>query len=291
MSLRVGEGGKGLLRVEVLEAGADGTAKFRLWYYKWCETRPDRPYVDVEIRPYHPEDGRIEFKGRVFASKRKSILREHLAEIADLLKRRGVEGVAYYEHETSARLQFTGKFRGSVLGKLGIEPELPRGEPPAVQHLGGYKFKIGDREVEFGERVFGKARELYAELEFPSRDEAERFASSLKAIGVDARVAGNVVRLDSDTFFGLLAATEATPPGLTPLYRSEEDDFRVYASVEGGKVRFYFAVKHEGVWRAAEGLYAETKVQLYGKEREVFEAIRSAVLKALGIGWESRERD
>jgi len=49
MSLPVEEGGRELLRVEVLEARTDGTAKFRLWYYKWQETRPDRPYVDVEI--------------------------------------------------------------------------------------------------------------------------------------------------------------------------------------------------------------------------------------------------
>jgi len=49
MSLRVEEGGRELLRVEVLEARADGTAKFRLWYYRWRETRPDKPYVDVEL--------------------------------------------------------------------------------------------------------------------------------------------------------------------------------------------------------------------------------------------------
>jgi len=49
MSLPIEEGGRRLLRVEVLEARADGTAKFRLWYHRWRETRPDRPYVDVEI--------------------------------------------------------------------------------------------------------------------------------------------------------------------------------------------------------------------------------------------------
>jgi len=97
MSLRVEEGGRELLRVEVLEARADGTAKFRLWYYKWRETRPHQPYVDVEIKLYQEGDGSIHFKGRVFASKRKGIYKEHLAEIADLLRRRGVEGVAYYE--------------------------------------------------------------------------------------------------------------------------------------------------------------------------------------------------
>jgi len=89
--------------------------------------------------------------------------------------------------------------------------------------------------------------EFYAELKFSSEEEAERFAKSLKAIGVDAKIgfekAGYTVRLDSDSFFGLLAATGATPPGLTPLYSSEEGDFRVYASAEEGRMRFYFAVR------------------------------------------------
>lgn len=114
---------------------------------------------------------------------------------------------------------------------------------------------------------------------FLSREEAERFASSLKAVGVDARIVGNVVRLDSDSFFGLLAVTNATPPGLTPLYRS--NDLQVYASAEGGRMRFYFAVKHEGVWRAVEGLYEERALELWRKEREVLEAVRDAVARAL----------
>jgi len=77
------------------------------------------------------------------------VYKEHLAEIAKLLKDRGVEGVAYYEYEKKAFLQFTGRFRDSVLARLGIRPELPRGEPPAARHLGGFKFKVGNREVEF----------------------------------------------------------------------------------------------------------------------------------------------
>jgi len=102
-------------------------------------------------------------------------------------------------------------------------------------------------------RIEGKRRELYAELKFLSGRDAECFASSLRAVGVYAEVRGNTVTLDSAPFFGLLAATNAKPPGLTPLYRSKEDDFRVYASMEGGRIRFYFTVKHGGVWRAAEG--------------------------------------
>jgi len=79
----------------------------------------------------------------------------------------------------------------------------------------------------------------------------------------------------------MLAATGATPPGLTLLYSSKEDDFRVYASMDGGRMRFHFAVKHEGMWRVAEGLYAEKTAQFWHAEREVLEAIRSAVTKAL----------
>jgi len=61
MSLLIKDGDRKLLRVEVLEARADGTARFRLWYYKWRKTRPDKPYVDIEIEPYHFKDGRIGF--------------------------------------------------------------------------------------------------------------------------------------------------------------------------------------------------------------------------------------
>jgi len=286
MSLPVEEGGRELLRVEVLEARADGTAKFRLWYYKWHETRPDKPYVDIEIKPYPRKDGGIRFKGYISANVAEGILREHLAEIAKLLEERGVKGVAYYEYKNGAFLQFTGAFRDSVLTRLGIEPELPPGEPPAVQYLGGLKFKIGDREVEFGPKAVGARRELYAELTFPSADEAERLARSLKAINVAAEVvgsekAGYTVRLDSDAFFGLLAAANAAPPGLMPLYRSKEGDFRVYASTEEERMRFYFAVKHRNVWRVAEGVYSEKYIHLIRAEREVLEAIRNAVARAL----------
>jgi len=49
MSLRVEDGGRELLRVEVLDVKSNEEAKFRLWYYKWQETRPHQPYVDIEI--------------------------------------------------------------------------------------------------------------------------------------------------------------------------------------------------------------------------------------------------
>jgi len=283
-SLPVKDGDRELLRIEVLEARADGTAKFRLWYHKWRETRQDKPYVDFEVEPYPRKDDRVRFVSRIYANVAEGILREHLAEIAELLKREGVEGVSLKGN--GKELQFTGAFRDSILRRLAVKPEYPPGKPPTVKHLGSFRFKIGDKEAEFGKKVVGKTREFYAELKFPSRVEAEDFAKSLKAIGVDAKVAGSedvgyTVKLDSDAFFGLLAATNATPPGLTLLYLSE--DLHVYAAVEGNRMRFYFAVRHEGVWRAVEGLYDEKAlvVDLWRKEREILEAIRGAVAKAL----------
>jgi len=279
MSLPIVMGRRELLRVEVLEARANGEAEFRLWYYKWQKTRPQQPYMDIEIKSYSDKYGRIHFVGFIYSKEAEGISKDHLAEIADLLKREGIGGVSL--RSDGKGLRFTGAFRDSVLAKLGVKPELPQGEPPAVQHLGGFRFKIGGREVEFARRNVRGVEEFYAELTFPSREKAERFASSLGAIGVYAEVRENMVRLDSDAFFGLLAATNVVPPGLKLLYRSEEDDFRVYASVEEGRMRFYFAVKHEGAWRVAEGLYKEWSVELWRKERDVLEAVRDAVEKAL----------
>jgi len=277
-SLSVPKEGRELLRVELLEARPNGIAKFRLWFYKWRETRPDIPYVDFEIRSYRDKGGRINFRGYVYANT-KEILREHLHEIAELLKRYGVEGVAYYDQgHKGAFLRFSNTFRYSVLGRLGISPEFPQGEPVAVQHFGGFRFKIGDKEVKFGVKVMGRY-EFYAELRLSSNEEAVCYASSLRAIGVDSRAVGNSVRLDSDSFFGLLAVANAVPPGLMPLYRSE--DLHVYAGAEGGRMRLYFAVRHEGVWRVAEGMYGEKYIRLIRAERDVLEAIRGAVVKAL----------
>jgi len=279
MSLRVEEDGRELLRVEVLDVGLDGSAKFRLWYHEWHKTRPHQPYVDVEITYKGEKQG---FIGHFYANKAKGILREHMAEIAQLLRDMRVEGVSLVAH--GKQLRFTGAFRDSVLARFGIKPELSPGEPPAVQHLGGLRFKVGDREVEFGPKAMGARREFYAEPKFLSRDEAVNFARSLRAIGVDAEVVGSedvgyAVRLDSDAFFGLLAVTNAVPPGLTLLYCS--NDLRLYASVEEVRMRYYFAVKSGGVWRAVNGLYKERDVQLFHVERDVLETVRIAVARAL----------
>jgi len=279
MSLPIEEGGRELLRVEVLDVRPDGSAKFRLWYYKWRETRSEQPYVDFEVKPYQHKGYGIRFRGLVYANEAGGIRREHLVEIAELLRREGLKGMSL--RSDGKTLEFTGVFRDSVLGRLGTSPEFPRAEPVAVEHLGGLKFKVGGYEVEFGKKTIGNTREFYAVLKMSSADEAIRYAAALRAIGVDAMVAGNTVRLDSDSFFGLLVATNAVLPGLVPLYRSE--DLCVYASVEEGHMRFYFAVKHGGVWRVVEGQYKErtNNIQLFRAERDVLETVRSAVAKAL----------
>ena len=270
-SLLIKDGDRELLRVEVLDVKSNGEAKFRLWYYKWRETRPHQPYVDVEITYREKWQG---FVGYVYANEAEGIRREHLAEITELLERMEVKGVSL--RSNGKMLQFSGRFRDSVLRELGVKPELPPGEPSDVEYLGGLRFRVVNKEVEFGNK-FDTA------LKFPSRDEAINLVRSLKAVGVYAEVTGNTVKLDRDAFFGLLAAADTVPPGLTLLYRSEEDDFRVYASAEGSRMRFYFAVKHSGVWKAVGGLYNEKLkgIMLIHTEHEVLEAIRSAVVKAL----------
>jgi len=137
------------------------------------------------------------------------------------------------------------------LAKLGIAPELPRAEPMAVEHLGGFKFKIGEKEVELGMVYVKGGYEFYAVLRLSSAEEAVRFAASLRVVGVDAKIASNAVKLDGYSFFGLLVAAGAVSPSLTLLYRSDKDDFHVYACVEEGRMRF-FVVRQEGVGRRWE---------------------------------------
>jgi len=95
--------------------------------------------VDFEVRPYWRKDGKIGFKGHVYANKAVGIRKEHLAKIAEPMEEKGV--ACYYREQKETRLDFSGAFRDSVLAKLGIAPELSRAEPTAVEHLGGFKFK------------------------------------------------------------------------------------------------------------------------------------------------------
>jgi len=154
-----------------------------------------------------------------------------------------------------------GAFRDAVSAKVDIELALPPGRAASRAVSGQSQVQDRCREVEFGDG-------LYAKLKFPPGGETERFASSPKAVGVYAEVAGNTVKLNRDSSFGLLAITNAKSPSLTQLYRSKEDDSHIYASVERRRredlarakaeesqragaeeerIRFYSAVKHKGV--------------------------------------------
>jgi len=105
----------------------------------------------------------------------------------------------------------------------------------AVEHLGGFKFKIGYKEVKFGKVYVKGGYEFYAVLRLSSAEEAVRFAASLRAVGVDAKIVSNTVKPDGDSFFSLLVAAGAVSPSLTLPYRTDEDNFRVYACVGGGE--------------------------------------------------------
>jgi len=295
MSIRIEEGGRELLRVEVLETRPDSPTKFRLWYHKWHETRPHKPYVDFEIKPYQDRRGGILLFGRVYANEAEGIFKQHLTEIAEVFKREGARGISI---EGGRNLKFSGAFNDYILGRLGVVPELPEVEPITVEHLDGFRFRIGDREIVFNRGYVKGGYEFYAELRPPPEKGAVRYTASLRRAGIYAKALGNVVRLNSDSFFGLLAATNAALPGLTPLYRSE--DLHVYASVEEGGVRYYFAVKHNGVWRVTEGVYDERsdQLRLYRAEADILEAIRDAMEKALmklghpiKVGEPKEERD
>jgi len=290
MYLSVVKGAKELLRIGVLEARPDGSVKFRLWFYKLRETRPHQPYVDFEI------DYRRSFSSSVYANKAEGIYEEHLREIAEILVRNGVRGVSYSRLFNIGVLDFSVVFLISVLDKLGIRnsafsrlgvvPELPRVELITVEYLGGYRFKIGGKEVEFGVDE-DDIKKFYAELRLTSYEEAEYFARSLKAIGVYVWKLGEVIEFNSDSFFGLLAVTGAVPPGLTPIYRS--DDLHIYAEVKVKhyvhRVRYYFAVKSGAVWTAVGGHYYDPLhcASLYHESRDDLEDLRRAVMRALEL--------
>jgi len=96
----VAEGSREFLPVEVLEARPDGTAKFKLWHHTWLEARHGEPYVDFEVTPCQRKDGKIGFKGHVYANKVVGIRKEHLAKIAELMEEKGV--ACYYREQKEA---------------------------------------------------------------------------------------------------------------------------------------------------------------------------------------------
>lgn len=268
----------GQVWVEVFDLRHDGTAKIRLWYYKWHRTRPDEPYVEFEMRLHRKRGVYRVPAGAVYEKREAGILREHLVEIAEQLRRMGMHGVSYYEYRGVGLLYFSGGFLGSVVEALGAA--AVRGvEPTEVKHLGGLEYKIGEHRVEF--REMGADRGYGAKLRLSSVGEAVHLLAALRAAGVAARVRYTVLKFDVDSLIGLMAYTGKTPPTFMQLYAS--DRFRLFAELD--KSRYYLAVKPGDVWRAAWGKYAAKRVELKAREPDAAEvAWRYAVdlLRSLG---------
>lgn len=268
----------GQVWVEVFDLRRDGTARIRLWYYKWHRTRPDEPYVEFEMRLQRKRGAYRVPAGVVYEKREAGILREHLVEIAEQLRQMGMRGVTYYEYRGIGLLYFSGGFLGSVVEALGTA--AVRGvEPPEVKHLGGLEYKIGEHRVEF--REMGVDRGYGAKLRLSSVGEAVYLLAGLRAAGVAAKAKYTVLKFDVDSLIGLMAYTDTIPPIFIQLYAS--DRFRLFAEFD--KNRYYLAVKPGDVWKAAWGKYAVKRVELKAREPDVAEvAWRYAVdlLRLLG---------
>jgi len=262
---RIEEGGRELLRVEVLEVEPNGEAKFRLWFYKWRETRPHQPYEDFVII-YDKKKER--FIGGISVNEVDGIYEEHLVEIFQLLKKRGVRGVSLSTY--GKLLIFTGVFRDVVLGRIPLK--WPRAKPAAVEYLGNRKFRINSYEVEFNSDDIAK-------LKMPSAEEALRLAASLRRAGVYAGVVRNTVKLNRDSFFRLLVATGVALPGFASRYRCEE--LHVFATA-GGEILLRRGTR--GRLENSRRVQRKKILRLPHTERKVLEAIRSAERRPLR-GW------
>ncbi|MEM1598456.1 MAG: hypothetical protein QXP31_04990 [Pyrobaculum sp.] len=218
------------VRVEVLQAEEKG-ARFRLWYYKWFETRPHRPYLDFWI----PQGGR----GYINANAAEGVYREHLAEIHQLL---ADAGLPTYLRRDSRMLEFYGGFLKEALRRIGLGP--------SVRYLGNNKFEVDRRVVEFSPRQRGRYAEMGAVLKFETGREAAEFYQRLSQAGIYAEVAGGEVRLDEESYWGLVVASGAAPEGWQLVHQHGVYIYRKDAA-------YYFVFTHRGAWRAVGGRYNE----------------------------------
>ncbi|MEM1598102.1 MAG: hypothetical protein QXP31_03865 [Pyrobaculum sp.] len=279
---------KALVRIELLEVRENGDVKFRVWFYRWLDTRPHQPFVDVEIKY---DEKRKRFRGSLYANEYEGIYKEHLAELYQMFEREGLPVTPKWEGGEIKELVFYGGFRDELLRRIGYQPEPVSAEPAAVKHLGGLVFEVDGVRVVFAESK--KPDEpLKAVLRFGSSDDAEKFYQRLRAAGVYAEVRGREIRLNDESYWGLVIASGFTPEGWQLVYPLEGDEFRdlhVYKRVvrQGDKVRVYyqFAVKVGGVWRTTGGWYGEKapSVMLQHSDRAVLEALREAVKRAVGV--------
>jgi len=264
------------IKIELLELRPD-FAKFRLWYYKWQETRPHQPYVDFELRKYRK--GRFEvLLGMLYEKRLDGVSKEHLREIVDLLRQMGMRGVAYYEIKGRVgALYFSGRFLKSFIKTFGAPP-IRDDTPPWIEHLGGFEYGIGNYVVKFRRGGKEVKRGYFATLNLPTHEDAERLASSLRAAEVKSIVIERSVLFDTESLIGLAIRAGATPPGFTQIYAN--DVLRVYVEEDSGHY-YYFAVKHKGVWRTAWGKYVNKRLKLSINDADAAEAVWAGIVRTL----------
>jgi len=262
------------VKIEALELRPD-FAKFRLWYYKWQETRPHQSYVDFELKKYRK--GRFEaVLGMLYEKRLEGVSKEHLREIAKLLRQMGMQGVAYYEIKGKVGvLYFSGCFLKSFIKTFGTPP-IRDGTPPWIEHLGGFEYGIGNYVVKFRRRGKEIKMGYFATLSLPTREDAERLASSLKAAEVKSTVVEGNVLFDTESLIGLAIRAGAAPPGFAQIYAN--DVLRVYVEEDSGYY-YYFVVKHKGVWRTAWGKYVNKRLSI--DDADAAEAVWAGIVRTL----------
>ncbi|MEL9990881.1 MAG: hypothetical protein QXP98_10255 [Thermoproteus sp.] len=126
-SLEVGRWPEGIkkwlkapLRIELLEVRDNGDVRFRIWYYKWLDTRPHQPYVDVVMEYKEYMQG---FYGWLTKNEAEGIHAEHLEEISKMLDAEGLYVTLKKRGGRAVRIDFTGGFREELLRRVGYRPE------------------------------------------------------------------------------------------------------------------------------------------------------------------------
>jgi len=264
------------LKIELLDLRPEGTAKIRLWYHKWRETRPDQPYIDVELK-MRKWRCCSRLVGKLVADG--GISPDDLVEIARQLKQMGLLG---FQLEGTT-LRFTSKFLWTAIMKFGVSA-LNYIEPLKVEYVGGLTFNVAGHAVEFRRGVARilKGRKILrsyrAKLRLSSTNEVLYVFAVLRTQGVRAIPAGRSVYFNVDSLVGLMAITGATPPGFELLYSSE--DFRIYLERNLDEY-YYFAIRYNDVWRAAWGKLTYAGIMLRSNDVTVIEAIWN---KIVGVG-------
>jgi len=152
-------------------------------------------------------------------------------------------------------------------------------EKLSITYLDGYTFVISGRRVAFQKIVRGNRRNYVAMLSFDDVGDANGFVSLLKSANIKADLSERFVKLDTESFIGLLIYIDATPPGFVHLYASP--NLHVFAEADGPKLYFYFAVVHNGVWRTLKGMYGASRVGLWAKECDLAEKLWNEATNAL----------